>query len=56
MITSKLQDQQTILNKMIEKEKKYIEKVKRLKAENNKLVKLLKDSEKLYFQKLNETK
>jgi len=56
VISSKLQDQQTVLNKLIEKEKKYIEKVKRLKAENNKLVKLLKDSEKLYFQKLSETK
>lgn len=52
----KMQDQQAVINKFIEKEKKYNEKVKRLKTENNKLIKLLKDSEKLYLQKLNETK
>ena len=45
-----------MLNKLMDKEKKYVEKVKRLKAENTKLVKLLKDSEKLYFQKMNEAK
>ena len=34
---------------MLEKEKKYIEKVKQLKNENKKLVQLLKDSEKLFY-------
>ena len=56
MGNSKMQEQQTILNKFIDKEKKYNDKIKRIKAENSKLIKLLKDSEKLYFQKLNETK
>jgi len=37
------------MNKMLEKEKKYIEKVKQLKNENKKLVQLLKDSEKLFY-------
>lgn len=33
-----------------------LEKTKQLKAENKKLVALLKDSEKLFFQKIKETK
>ena len=39
-----------------ENPKKMAEKVKLLKAENKKLVTLLKDSERLFFQKLQETK
>ena len=47
--SQKVQHLQNMISKMSEKEKKYNEKVKRLKAENNKLIKLLKDSEKLYI-------
>jgi hypothetical protein len=36
----------------MEKEKKYIEKIKQLKTENKKLVQLLKDSEKLFNSKI----
>ena len=35
-----------------EKEKRYSEKVKHLKSENKKLVTLLRDSERLFYQKL----
>jgi CHASE3 domain sensor protein len=40
----------------MEKEKKYIEKIKQLKTENKKLVQLLKDSEKLFNSKIQESK
>lgn len=33
----------------MEKEKRYVDKIKQLKAENKKLVQLLKDSEKLFY-------
>jgi len=39
-----------------EKEKRYVEKIKTLKGENKKLVNLLRDSERLFYQKLQETK
>ena len=39
-----------------EKEKRHSEKVKCLKSENKKLVTLLRDSERLFYQKLQETK
>ena len=39
-----------------EREKEYIEKIKMLKAENKKLISLLRDSEKLFYSKLKETK
>ena len=39
-----------------EKDKRYSEKVKHLKSENKKLVTLLRDSERLFYQKLQETK
>lgn len=52
IVSSKLSEQQGIINKYIEKEKRYIDKIKQLKAENKKLVQLLKDSEKLFYQKL----
>ena len=45
-----------MINKHIEKEKRYLDKMKQLKAENKKLVQLLKDSEKLFYQKLHESK
>jgi hypothetical protein len=35
-----------------DKEKRYCEKIKVLKNENKKLVNLLRDSEKLFYQKL----
>lgn len=38
------------------KERAYLEKIKVLKAENKKLINLLRDSEKLFYQKLKETK
>ena len=38
------------------KERAYMEKIKMLKAENKKLISLLRDSEKLFYQKLKETK
>lgn len=39
-----------------EKEKRYVDKIKGLKSENKKLVTLLRDSEVLFYQKLQETK
>jgi hypothetical protein len=39
-----------------EKEKRYVDKIKVLKGENKKLVNLLRDSERLFYQKLQETK
>jgi hypothetical protein len=39
-----------------EKEKRYVDKIKTLKSENKKLVNLLRDSERLFYQKLQETK
>ena len=41
---------------MKDKEKRYSDKVKQLKSENKKLVTLLRDSERLFYQKLQETK
>ena len=38
------------------RERAYIEKIKVLKAENRKLISLLRDSEKLFYSKLKETK
>lgn len=35
-----------------EKEKKYIDKIKSLKSENKKLTSLMKESERLFYQKL----
>jgi len=35
-----------------EKEKRYVEKIKGLKQENKKLMNLLRDSERLFYQKL----
>lgn len=35
-----------------DKEKKYSEKIKSLKSENKKLVALLRDTERLFYQKL----
>tara|TARA_B110000285_G_scaffold230274_1_gene296582 strand:+ start:1315 stop:1437 length:123 start_codon:yes stop_codon:yes gene_type:complete len=40
----------------LDKERRYIEKIKQLKNENKKLVQLLKDSEKLFYQKIQESK
>lgn len=40
----------------MDKERRYIEKVKQLKTENKKLVQLLKDSEKLFYAKIQEAK
>lgn len=37
---------------MREKEKQYLDKIKTLKIENKKLVGLIRDSEKLFYQKL----
>ena len=56
IVSSKLSEQQSIINKYMEKEKRYVDKIKQLKAENKKLVQLLKDSEKLFYQKLQESK
>ena len=39
-----------------EKERRYVEKLKGLKSENKKLMTLLRDSERLFYQKLQETK
>ena len=39
-----------------DKEKRYSDKIKHLKGENKKLVTLLRDSERLFYQKLQETK
>jgi hypothetical protein len=39
-----------------EKERRYVDKIKTLKSENKKLVSLLRDSERLFYQKLQETK
>jgi hypothetical protein len=39
-----------------QKERAYLEKIKLLKTENKKLITLLRDSEKLFYQKLKETK
>ena len=39
-----------------EREKQLLEKVKSYKSENKKLVQLLRDSERLFYQKLQETK
>lgn len=39
-----------------EKEKRYVDKIKNLKGENKKLVNLLRDSERLFYQKLQESK
>ena len=49
-------EQQQAINKLLDKEKKYVDKVKQLKSENKKLVQLLKDSEKLFYQKIQESK
>jgi len=38
------------------RERQYVEKIKMLKQENKKLISLLRDSEKLFYQKLKETK
>ena len=38
IVSSKLSEQQNIINKYIEKEKRYVDKIKQLKAENKKLV------------------
>jgi hypothetical protein len=35
-----------------EKERRYVDKIKALKGENKKLVNLLRDSERLFYQKL----
>ena len=45
----KIYEQSQTISKHIDKERKYIEKIKQLKTENKKLVQLLKDSEKLFF-------
>lgn len=52
VVQTKLYEQQQIITKHNEKERRYIEKIKQLKAENKKLVQLLKDSEKLFYQKI----
>ena len=44
------------LNSNEAKERAYIEKIKMLKVEKKKLISLLRDSEKLFYQKLKETK
>jgi len=49
VIHSKLFEQQQVINKHLDKERRYIEKIKQLKNENKKLVQLLKDSEKLFY-------
>lgn len=38
IVSSKLSEQQNIINKYVEKEKRYVDKIKQLKAENKKLV------------------
>lgn len=38
IVSSKLSEQQNIINKHVEKEKRYVDKIKQLKAENKKLV------------------
>ena len=52
VVQTKLYEQQQIITKHNETERRYIEKIKQLKAENKKLVQLLKDSEKLFYQKI----
>jgi len=52
VVHSKLYEQQQIINKHVDKERRYLEKIKQLKLENKKLVQLLKDSEKLFYQKI----
>jgi hypothetical protein len=49
VIHSKLYEQQQTIQKQIEKEKKYIDKIKAQKVENKKLIVLLKESENLLY-------
>lgn len=43
-------------NESQSRERGYLDKIKLLKSENKKLIALLRDSEKLFYQKLKETK
>lgn len=56
VIHSKLYEQQQVISKHLEKERRYIEKIKQQKTENKKLIQLLKDSETLLYQKIQEAK
>ena len=55
-IVSMIKGSSASVTEFKEKERRYVDKIKTLKAENKKLISLLKDSEKLFEQKLKETK